>query len=103
MLTNPSPNARTPRAVSRRRRLRRLRWELFIGGAAAWAYFKNFAGTPGTIKRLFPEMGLWAVGSGWAALWSCCPRRSRLVDDFARERCQRVLESDCRADPSRSQ
>src|SRR5215471_15003917 len=103
MLTNPSPNARTPRAVSRRRTLRGLRRELFITGTADVGVFQEFRGALGAIKRLFPEMGLWAAGLGCAALWSWCPRCSRLVGDFPCEHCQRAPESDCRADPSGSQ
>ena len=57
MLTNPSPNARTPRAVSRRRTLRRLRWELLIGGRGI--YLKNLGDTLWALKPMSPEIGLW--------------------------------------------
>src|SRR4029077_12708776 len=104
MLTNPSPNARTPRAVSRRRTLRRARSELLIGGAADVDVFQKLRGTLGALERVSPEMGLWG---GWFRLcWtmvvvsSQCPRR-RLVGDFPRGRCQRVPRSDSDEDPSR--
>src|SRR5215469_15087638 len=106
MLTNPSPNARTPRAVSRRQTLRRLRWELLIGGAAEGIYLKNLATHSGAQTDV---SGDWSLGGSCrlcptmvvVSLWY--PRRSRLVGDFRRESCQRAHQSDGREDLSRSQ
>src|SRR6266568_505561 len=61
MLTNPSPNARIPRALSRRRRLRRSVPGLLIGGAASMdvsqklhAECSNLAAEIGTKTRAQP-------------------------------------------------
>src|SRR5215469_16864064 len=70
MLTNPSPNARTARAVSRRRTLRRLRWELLIGGAAEGIYLKNLATHSGRSNRCLRRLVFGAVRVGCAPLWS---------------------------------
>src|ERR1700730_18641221 len=57
MLTNPSPNARIPWAVSRSRRLRRSRPGLLIGGAGAMHVSQLLHSTRGARKRDFPEIG----------------------------------------------
>src|SRR5215472_14883501 len=69
MLTNPSPNARTPRAVSRRRTLRRSRSELVIRGGADVDVSQKLRGTLGALKRVPPEV-FEAIDLGCAALWS---------------------------------
>jgi hypothetical protein len=69
MLTNPSPNARTPRAVSRRRALRRSRWELLIGGAADVGVFQEFRGNSERCNGCLHRWAFAALGLGCAALW----------------------------------
>src|SRR5438128_271147 len=51
MLTNPSPNARIPRAVSRRRRLRCPAPGLLIGVLQRWTFLKNFTAHAGRSNR----------------------------------------------------
>src|SRR6516162_9372987 len=69
MLTNPSPNARTPRAVSRRRTLRRSRSELLIRGGADVDVSQKLRGTLGALNQVSPEV-FEAIDLGCAALWS---------------------------------
>src|SRR5215472_10880233 len=69
MLTNPSPNPRTPWAVSRRRTLRRSRSEPLIGVLQKWTYLKNFAAHSERSNGYIRKSTLGAVGLG-CALWS---------------------------------
>src|SRR6516164_1337216 len=103
ILTNPSPNLRTPRAVSRRRTLRRSRSKPLIGGAAEVDLSQKLRDTLGAFKRLSSKIDL---GLGCATLWSSYHYSvlgAALVGEFPRESCQRVHQSDGREDPPRSQ
>src|SRR6266481_1850941 len=70
MLTNPSPNARIPRALSRRRRLRRSVPGLLIGGAASMDVSQKLHGIRRALKRDLLEIGFrMCFGLDRAAIW----------------------------------